>query len=101
MNDQDRDPAAGLSERRTPRRHVVGEDLRDSNHTAAAAMDYLSTMRPDEPVFVLRAQDLLAPDIIRAWANEATVHNCPLTKTGDAHECANEMEAWPTRKYPD
>ena len=55
----------------------------------------------DEPVFVLRGQHLLAAELVRQWANEAAARNCPLEKTGDAHECANEMEAWSPRKYPD
>ncbi len=28
---------------------------------------------PDEPIFVLRAQDFLAPEIVREWAYRAAV----------------------------
>jgi cob(I)alamin adenosyltransferase len=55
----------------------------------------------DEPVFVLRAQDKLAPDLVRAWAREAERNGCPIDKCVEAMKLAEAMEAWPNRKYPD
>lgn len=50
----------------------------------------------DEPIFVLRAQDLLAPQVIRHWAELAGGR-----KGAQAIDVANEMERWPNRKVPD
>lgn len=55
----------------------------------------------DEPVFVLRAQDKLAPALVRAWASLAHEHGCDVVKCQEAVELAEDMEDWPTRKFPD
>jgi hypothetical protein len=48
----------------------------------------------DEPLFTLRAQDVLAPGIVRAWADAAKAAGSPASKVDDALQSANEMEAW-------
>ena len=55
----------------------------------------------DEPIFVLRAQDMLAPDLVRDWATRARATGCPSYKCDEALALADRMEAWPKRKYPD
>ena len=56
----------------------------------------------DEPVFVLRAQDMLAPDIVREWAKRAAYLLGPNhPKVQESLKLASLMEQWPTRKYPD
>ena len=60
----------------------------------------------DEPLFVLRAQDKIAPYAVRAWASEAESYNCDIDKFEGARTIAAEMCAWqmahPTRvKRPD
>jgi hypothetical protein len=55
----------------------------------------------DEPIFVLRAQDMLAPGLVRQWANQAKFKGCPPEKVLEAYELADRMERWPTRKLPD
>mgnify|MGYP001596414901 CR=1 FL=1 len=55
----------------------------------------------DEPVFVLRAQDRLAPALVRAWASLAREHGCSDEKCNEAVQLARAMEQWPTRKFPD
>lgn len=55
----------------------------------------------DEPIFVLRAQDKVAPYIIRMWALHACQAGCPVAKCFEALEQADAMEKWPTRKVPD
>lgn len=56
----------------------------------------------NEPVFVLRAQDKLAPALVRQWASKAEVFGqCPPEKIAEARALADAMEAWPARKYPD
>ena len=70
----------------------------------------LNKAGPDEPLFVLRAHDIFAPDTVRAWIS-AVKHGYFLRgleisdelaeKLEGAEGCATLMEAWPTRKAPD
>lgn len=56
----------------------------------------------DEPIFVLRAQDLLASQLVRDWAQRAAMfigNDAP--KVREAWALADAMDQWPTRKYPD
>jgi hypothetical protein len=55
----------------------------------------------DEPVFVLRAQDILAPTHVRDWADHAELRGFNPAKVKAARDTANAMERWPKRKYPD
>lgn len=48
----------------------------------------------DEPVFVLRAQDALAPDIVWEWVKQAELHGVPPEKVREAERLASDMEAW-------
>jgi len=62
----------------------------------------LGKAHPDEPVFVLRGQDLHAPYAVRQWAEAAAVmlgRDHP--KVLEAIQCARTMEQWPNRKLPD
>ncbi len=64
----------------------------------------LEKVREDEPVFVLRAQDKLAPEIVREWAYRAHVSGAPIEKVREARRIADEMEEWQVanrRKVPD
>lgn len=49
---------------------------------------------PDEPVFTLRAQDSLAPEIVREWAFRAQVAGTPADKVAEARKVADDMEQW-------
>lgn len=53
----------------------------------------------DEPVFVLRAQDIHAADLVEKWAIW-NGQNAP-EKSAEAREVAAAMRAWPTKKAPD
>ena len=55
----------------------------------------------DEPIFTLRAQDKLAPMVVRYWAELAEDAGSPAAKVEEALRCADEMDAWPTKKVPD
>lgn len=58
----------------------------------------------DEPMFVLRAQDKLAPEIVREWAYRAHVSGAPIEKVREARHIADLMEEWQVanrRKVPD
>lgn len=65
-----------------------------------------------EPIFVLRAQDILAPQLVREWARllkiragagleSAELSRRMLAKAQEAEKLACVMEDWPKRKYPD
>jgi len=62
----------------------------------------LLKVQPGEPIFVLRAQDITAPDFVSAWASRASKRlGFDHLKVREAIECANEMREWLPRKYPD
>ena len=54
-----------------------------------------------EPVFVLRAQDRLAPYAVRMWAQLARSHGVTGQKINEAARLADAMEYWENRKIPD
>lgn len=55
----------------------------------------------DEPVFLIRGQDKVAGEAVRAWAdlNEHNGGNGELSKL--AREQATRMDAWPKKKPAD
>lgn len=61
----------------------------------------LARAADDEPIFVLRAQDRLAPFVVRYWAAQAEKWGTPREKLDEALALAAQMEAWPNRKRPD
>lgn len=54
----------------------------------------LSKVAEDEPVFVLRAKDRLAPAAVRMWAEIAIAANVDPDKVIEAKMLAHEMEKW-------
>lgn len=55
-----------------------------------------------EPMFTLRAQDLLAPDTLRFWADRMKMSGANSVKAQGARDIAAAMEAWPgSKKLPD
>lgn len=54
----------------------------------------------DEPVFVLRAQDIHAPDLVEKWAIWAEVGGTHTDKVQEAKQIVDEMRAWPNRRQP-
>lgn len=61
----------------------------------------LNKAADDEPLFILRAQDKLAPATVRMWAHWAQRGSVSAEKIGEAYKLAGAMEAWPNRKMPD
>lgn len=51
-------------------------------------------MSPSEPLFTLRAQDRLAPEIVRAWIDRAGEAGVAAEKLAEAAALADLMEAW-------
>lgn len=53
----------------------------------------LSKAAPDEPIFVLRAKDPLAAQVVRLWADMADgIHE--KDKTNEARQLAGAMDYW-------
>ena len=61
----------------------------------------LGKAHPEEPVFILRAQDALAADCVEQWAIHARAANCPVDKVREAFDLVEQMRRWPIRKNPD
>ena len=61
----------------------------------------LAKAADDEPIFVLRATDILAEDAVRHWAAHALYKGVPATKVQDALDVADAMREWPRKKLPD
>lgn len=54
----------------------------------------------DEPLFVLRAQDVLAAPTVRFWAALAAGGGTDPQVIQEAFDCADQMEAWNFHKWP-
>jgi hypothetical protein len=48
----------------------------------------------DEPVFILRAQDILAPRVVVRWAHLAEQAGSPIEKVRGALQLAKQMADW-------
>jgi len=48
----------------------------------------------DEPVFILRAQDIVAPRVVVRWAHLADQAGAPHAKVQGALELAKQMADW-------
>ena len=58
----------------------------------------------DEPLFVIRAQDILGPETVMNWAHAALSAGVSIEKVAEAREVAREMEEWQlnhSKKVPD
>ncbi len=65
---------------------------------------FLEEVAPDEPIFVLRAKDKLAPIVVRVWAELAAAHGCPEDRLEEAFRTQLDMRDWALRngsKWPD
>ena len=72
--------------------------------TKATGVPCYDKAAPDEPIFVLRATDVFAPEVIRFWSEKARRGGTRSTKVSDALACADAMEAWAVEhgsKIPD
>ncbi|MBS3742574.1 MAG: hypothetical protein KGY74_10680 [Candidatus Cloacimonetes bacterium] len=48
----------------------------------------------DEPVFILRGQDVFAPNIVRAWIREMRYANADPKMIEKVEKLAEDMEDW-------
>lgn len=61
---------------------------------ARAGEGCLGRARDDEPVFVLRARDSIAADLVRIWAFRAQTLGAPSAKVREAFDLADQMDKW-------
>jgi hypothetical protein len=54
----------------------------------------LATVADDEPIFVLRAHDKLAPVLVVLWCQLASLHGCPAAKVDETYGLLNRMRHW-------
>ena len=55
----------------------------------------------EEPVFLLRAQDIFAARVVRFWAAMVAQHDGDPRTVEEAMKIAEDMDKWPTKKKPD
>lgn len=68
---------------------------------AQEGIEYLRTLDAREPVFVLRAQDILAPAAVLCWAQLLDDIGGEEQKVTKAQRVACRMKGWQKRKIPD
>lgn len=61
----------------------------------------LPKVRDDEPIFVLRGQDELAPYLVNLWAFQAKKLGLTDERIQEARDIARAMECYPLRRRPD
>jgi hypothetical protein len=75
-----------------------------AEETAPGATGCLAKAGDDEPLFILRAKDMVAPGVVRVWAHYARGAGAPEEKVQEALAAADRMEQWQKangRKVPD
>lgn len=92
-----------LADTHAPERSCETADVQHERETAVNPLiaQFLRTIPPNEPVFVLRAQDELAARVVRDWAYRATEAGVNSEKVEGALTIAQAMDIWPTQKLPD
>ena len=84
-------------------RKVLGvRDVFDRTDMTAITTNGTTRFIPiDEPVFLIRGQDAVSGDAVRAWADLAERSGADADILGLAREHASLMDAWPKKKTPD
>lgn len=70
----------------------------------AEAQEFLDKVADDEPIFILRAQDVLSGRTVEYWADEAMLAEVPKLKIQEALQCAAAIRKWQSQngcKVPD
>lgn len=63
--------------------------------------DPIGKIAADEPVFLIRAQDIVSGDAVRAWADLNDKVGGDAEASCLAREHAGKMDAWPLKKKCD
>lgn len=75
-----------------------------AEETAPGATGCLAKAADDEPLFILRAKDMVAPGVVRVWVHYARASGTPEAKLSEALALAERMEQWQKangKKVPD
>lgn len=88
-------------------RRLAREVLGITDHGRAPDMNPITTngttrlIPDDEPVFLVRGQDVNGGGTVRFWANMALGSGADPEIVRIAREHADKMDAWPKKKVPD
>lgn len=88
-------------------RRLAREVLGVSDHGSTSVVTPITTngttrlVPRDEPVFLIRGQDVVGAAAVRAWADLAEANGAAPEILLVAREQADRMEAWPRKKTPD
>jgi hypothetical protein len=63
--------------------------------------DPLGLIPDDEPVFLIRGQDAISGQAVRAWAELAEINGADPEIIKRALDHADKMDRWPKKKTPD
>ncbi len=58
----------------------------------------LDQVPDDEPLFLLRGSDRVAPGLMKYYAGASEARGVPPRDVASARETAEQMEAWPKRR---
>lgn len=58
------------------------------------------SLPPDEPLFILRAQDAFAATNVMQWIHDVSQTECPREKIIEALELLKLMLQWPVKQIP-
>ena len=85
----------------------MGRTLSDGTPTLGGLAERLSEklasgeVNGNEPCFLLRGQDVFAPELVRFWARQLEHYGGSPALRQEAAVIAAAMERWPGRKLPD
>lgn len=65
-----------------------------------SADQVLAKVRDDEPIFVIRGQDKLAPEIVQAWIEAAVMEGVRTDKIVSAHRYLHDIVVY-QKDHPD
>lgn len=94
--------ASGLVARRLAREVLGVDDHGRAPPVTPVITNGTTRLIPrDEPVFLIRGQDAVSGDAVRAWANLAEANGAAPEILVIAREHAGKMDAWPKMKTAD
>lgn len=68
---------------------------------AIAKLQVMKSRNPHEPVFLLRARDVLAAPTIAQWIQDAQAAGVNEPKLTEARACLSDFHLWPEKRKPD
>ena len=82
-------------------RNFLGLLPEDIDYTAITTNGTTRLIPRDESVFLIRAQDAVSGDAVRAWADLAEKSGAQSDILQLARDHADKMDSWPKKKTPD